>query len=96
MTETIAKEAEVPFGDARWLDPLEAGVRERIRGFIQNLLEDELTAALGHGRYDRGEVAGYRHGHRDRQLLGTFGPVTVSVPRARFVRRDGRREECAA
>lgn len=93
MTETIAKETEVPFLGANWFDPLEAGVRERIRGFIQNLLEDELTAALGRGRYGRGGVAGYRHGHRDRQLLGTFGPVRVSVPRARLARADGKQEE---
>ena len=93
MRETIAKETEVPFLGADWFAPLEAGVRERIRGFIQNLLEDELTAALGHGRYSRGGVTGYRHGHRDRQLLGTFGPVRVSVPRARLVGRDGRQEE---
>ncbi|MGC8553829.1 MAG: transposase, partial [Phycisphaerae bacterium] len=93
MTENIAKEAEVPFLGANWFDPLEAGVRERIRGFIQNLLEDELAAALGRGRYDRGGVAGYRHGHRDRQLLGTFGPVRVSVPRARLVGADGKQEE---
>lgn len=29
-------------------------------------------------------TAGYRHGRRDRQLLGSFGPVTISVPRARL------------
>jgi hypothetical protein len=29
--------------------------------------------------------AGHRHGHRERQLMGTFGPVTVRVPRAQKV-----------
>jgi hypothetical protein len=43
--------------------------------------------------YDRrGPAHGHRHGHRERQLIGTFGPVTVSVPRARLVGRTaGRR-----
>jgi putative transposase len=93
MTETIAKETEIPFLGADWFDPLEAGVREQIRGFIQNLLEEELAAALGRGRYDRGGAAGYRHGHRDRHLLGTFGAVTVSIPRARLIGPAGKREE---
>jgi transposase-like protein len=39
-------------GDA-WFDPIEAGLRGRIRGFIEAMLEEELTAALGGGRYDR-------------------------------------------
>jgi hypothetical protein len=30
-----------------WFDPIEAGIRERVRRFIQELLEQELTTALG-------------------------------------------------
>ena len=93
MTENIAVEDKVPCLGSDWFDPLEAGVRRQIRGFIENLLEEELATALRRGRYDRGEAAGYRHGHRDRRLLGTFGPVTVSVPRARLARTDGKRAE---
>jgi hypothetical protein len=36
-----------------WFDPLETGVRTRIRGFIEELLEAELDAALGRDRYER-------------------------------------------
>jgi transposase-like protein len=90
-----AAEGTLFLGDD-WFDPLEAGVRSRIRGFIEELLEAELAAALGRDRYERPRLAetragaqavigaGHRHGHRDRQLLGTFGPVTVRVPRARL------------
>jgi putative transposase len=72
-------------GDA-WFDPIEVGIRERVRGFIQELLEQELTAALGRGRHERasGEPKGYRNGTRERQLMGSFGPVGISVPRARM------------
>ena len=86
-----ASGAELFLGD-KWFDPLEAGVRSRIRGFIEELLEAELDLALSRGRYRRLEptdaageavVRGHRHGHRERQLTGTFGPVRVQVPRAR-------------
>jgi transposase-like protein len=79
---------------AEWFDPLEAGVRQQIRRFIEELLEEEVAAALQRGRYERVEgAAGYRNGHRDRQLVGTFGPVSVSVPRARVRTTTGVLEE---
>ena len=81
-------------GDA-WFDPIEAGIRERVRGFIQELLEQELTASLGRGKSERaaGEPRGYRNGTRERQLLGSFGPVEVEVPRARMATADGGTKE---
>ncbi|MGH6676303.1 MAG: IS256 family transposase [Xanthobacteraceae bacterium] len=94
MTKDIAIADEVPFLGADWFDALEAGVRQHIRGFIESMLEAELTGALGRGRYDRsGEAVGHRNGHRDRQLLGTFGPMRVSVPRARLNGSDGQQAE---
>ena len=92
-TNTIKATAESAEGTLflgdDWFDPLEAGVRTRIRGFIEELLETELDAALGRDRYERPRLAetgvggrplvgaGHRHGHRERQLMGTFGPATV-------------------
>ena len=97
MTNDIAIEAEVPLLGADWFDPLEAGIRQRIRSFIENMLEEELATTLGRGRYDRSAgAAGHRNGHRDRQLLGTFGPMTVSVPRARVTNNDGKPAEWRA
>lgn len=53
-----------------------------------------MTAALKRVRYTRPQgAAGHRNGHRDRQLLGTFGAVTVSVPRARVTGADGQPAE---
>ena len=81
-------------GDA-WFDPIEAGIRDKVRGFIQELLEQELTAALGRTRHERAESrpAGYRNGTRERQLLGSFGPVQISVPRARMTAEGGGTQE---
>ena len=85
-----------------WFDPLETGVRTRIRGFIEELLEAELDAALGRDRYERPQMAsggscrsvvGTRHGHRERGLMGTFGATTVRVPRARLATPDGKTAE---
>jgi putative transposase len=81
------------FAGEAWFDPIEAGLRERIRGFIEELLEQELTAALGRRRHGRGPSPGHRHGHRERRLTGSFGPVEISVPRARLRAEDGATRE---
>ncbi|MGH8760459.1 MAG: IS256 family transposase, partial [Burkholderiales bacterium] len=65
-----------------WFDPIEFGLRDRVRGFIETMIRTELDAALARPRYarqlaasDRGDagVAGHRHGRRRRTLTGTFG-----------------------
>ena len=85
-----------------WFDAIEDGVRARVRGFIETLLEEELAGALSRPRYGRREpsrdvapppVIGVRHGHRERGLTGTFGRTKISVPRARLSGADGRTSE---
>ena len=84
-----------------WFDPIEAGLRDRVRGFIQTMIEGELETVLARPRYGRrskAEVAnagasaaitGHRHGHRCRSLIGTFGRVEMAVPRARLDTAEG-------
>src|SRR4029434_1317186 len=83
-----------PFAASDWFDPSEEAVRGQVRAFIEQLLEEELEAALGRGRYERGPAAkGHRNGHRDRRLYTTFGPLMLAVPRARLADDDaGERE----
>ena len=84
------------FASEAWFDPIEAGIRDRVRGFIQELLEQELTAALGgRAKHERAaeEPKGYRNGTRQRQLLGSFGAVELSVPRARMAAEGGGTQE---
>jgi putative transposase len=78
-------------GDAGY-DPIEDRLRQNIRATIEALFEEELAAVIGRCRYHRGGglKKGYRHGHRDRQLVGTFGTETVSVPRARIENEEGK------
>ena len=111
--DTAIEESGLLLGEG-WRTPLEAGVRGTIRGFIEELVEEELRAALGRERYVRlksagcehaapsqasaDEVApaaaplpaiGHRNGRRERQIMGTFGAVTIAVPRARLATADG-------
>jgi len=82
-----------------WFDPIETGLRERVRGFIEELIREELDQALARPRYGRqpqqsGNAAetkttGHRHGSRKRSLTGTFGKVRIDVPRARLSQADG-------
>ncbi|MGI4798787.1 MAG: transposase, partial [Janthinobacterium lividum] len=83
------------FAEEAWFDPIEAGIRDRVRGFIEELIGQELEAALGCGRYERDAKTpkGYRNGTRERQLLGSFGSVELSVPRARMVAQGGGTQE---
>ena len=76
-------------------EPLEDGVRQRVRDFIEAILEEELQAALGRGRYERPAdgAMGHRNGHRERRIVATFGPETVKIPRARMIDEDGRASE---
>jgi putative transposase len=102
---------------SEWHDSIEACVRTQIRGFIEEILEAELSTALGRARYVRARaperlrdgasesgpeeseaaaaqrVVAHRNGHRDRELMGTFGQTTVSVPRARVETADGETTE---
>ena len=105
MTRDTMKEAavaaEVLLFD-NWFDAIEDGVRARVRGFIETMLEEELSDALSRPRYGRrkpGEdeaapsVVGVRHGHRERTLTGTFGKTRIAVPRARLEGEDGKTRE---
>jgi putative transposase len=87
-----------------WIDPLETAIRGRIRGFIEELIHEELDSALARPRYGRsaknskdsadiGGAAGHRHGRRPRTLMGTFGKVEINVPRARLQGSDGKTSE---
>jgi transposase-like protein len=73
-------------------DPIEERLRASVRTTIEAMFEEELAEFLGRIRYGRGggQAKGYRHGHRDRQLTGTFGTETLRVPRARIEDEAGK------
>jgi hypothetical protein len=76
-------EKEIPaFGP----DSIEMAMRLRIRDTIEELVKQELDAALGAVKSARvGETReGYRHGTRERTLTTSLGPTTIAMPRARM------------
>jgi transposase-like protein len=87
-----------------WFDPIENGVRERVRSFIEELIRCELDAALSRPRYGRAKhadsgpasIVGHRHGSRTRSLVGSFGRTEITVPRARLQTSDGKTTEWPA
>jgi putative transposase len=52
---------------AAWFDPIEAMIRDRVRGFIENLVEAELDGAIGRSRYQR---AGATNGRAEQPAIG--------------------------
>ncbi|MDQ3419353.1 MAG: IS256 family transposase [Acidobacteriota bacterium] len=86
-SEAALRKAAVEMGP----DGIEAGVRGRIRAWIEELVEAELTAALGADVSERPGASreGYRHGHRARTLSTSLGPTTFQLPRARLQTPDG-------
>ena len=70
---------------------LEALIRQRARGLIDAIVEEELEAALGAAESARVGSArqGYRHGTRERTLTTSLGPTTFAMPRARLRTAEG-------
>src|SRR5260370_18845861 len=98
----LGSDAEIAVGLLdEWFDPIEAGLRDRVREFIQTMIESELEAVLSRPRYARrpqadpendgaGGVAGPRHRHRARSLLGPFVRVEIAGPLARLRNRGSK------
>jgi len=88
-----------------WFDPIEAGLRDRVREFIQAMIEGELEVALSRPRYARRPKGGCRECWRREQehgpparpptavAAGDFGRVEIAVPRARLDTAEGRTTE---
>lgn len=71
----------------RW-ETLEAWARDRVQGFLQALLEEEVTSLLGRRKSERRPSVdahpGYRNGYGKPRRLGlTSGTLTVRRPRVR-------------
>ena len=69
-------------------------LRRRVLEAVQTVLEEELSEALGTGRYERSEARqGYRNGHDTRRITTQAGTQELEVPRGRIVEGDNRSRE---
>src|SRR5258708_15904417 len=78
-----------------WFDPIETGIRDRVRELIEEMIRSELDAVLSRPRYGRraepadgsdvaAVVTGHRHGSPGRTLTGKVGETRIAVPPARL------------
>lgn len=64
-------------------DPLSEGIRARIRGAIEAIVNEELSAVLGAGPYERiAGRQGYRNGSFPREITTSYGRTVFEKPRA--------------
>jgi len=87
MSKQIREER---FGSRSLWEQLETLARERIQQFVQQLLEEEVTALVGRAKSERRAEVGeesqpvYRNGHgKPRRLSLTCGTIEVRRPRLR-------------
>jgi len=72
-------------------------IHAAVRRAIELAVDEELTAALGVGAYERGGIrCGYRHGMKARTLTGPTGPLALAIPRGRLFTATGEREWTSA
>ena len=65
-------------------EDFEDGLREVMRGFLNELLEAEMDEALGATKGERSESRrGYRSGHYGRGLVTRLGKIELRVPQDR-------------
>ena len=69
-------------------ETLEGFVRREVQGFVQAILEEEVTALLGRGKSERRKAVdaapGYRNGYgKPRKLTWGGGTIRVRRPRVR-------------
>lgn len=75
-------------------DDLTEAIRQEIGTVIERLVDQELSARLGAGRYARVEGrSGYRNGSEPRTIQTSMGSVTFRKSRARVWKVDGSQEE---
>ena len=85
MTKTEAKPAIAAVNELFGKGP--DGLREIVRAVVQEMLEAEMTDALGAGKGERTSArVGYRSGYYTRTLVTRVGKLELRVPQD----RDGR------
>lgn len=72
-------------------------IHAQVRRAIEQAVEEELAAALGAARYERGPGRrGYRNGTKTRTLTGPTGPALLTLPRGVLTTATGAREWTSA
>jgi hypothetical protein len=80
MAKRIKKSERLPEDRPAALGEL---IHAQVRVAIETAVHEELSIALGAGRYERHDARrGYRNGVKPRTLTGPTGPLALTLPRA--------------
>ena len=84
--ELIETEERTPERTTVVFEELESWIRNQVQGFIQRLLEEEVTELLGRRKSERREdgegTSGYRNGYgKERKLTMSCGTIKLRRPR---------------
>ena len=87
-TTTTDSDSTALFAGDAWFDPIEAGIRERIRGFIERVAGSGDDGGAGactgtNGRAGDAEGLPTRNAANGSSPAVLSGPIQLSVPRAR-------------
>jgi len=75
-------------------ETLEMQIRGKIREWIVEMVEEELSAVLSAGRHVRSEGRrGYRNGRRKRTFTSSVGHYELELPRGYIFGEDGKKKE---
>src|SRR4030042_1974898 len=86
--QSSTEEVMVSRGDR--FELLEEALREKTRGWIERMVNEELEVALGVGRHGRDESRrGYRKGQREGTFRSRMGKHKIKMPRGEFFEADG-------
>ncbi len=85
MTPQTKHTQEVPISQAEFQVYVREQMRAALRVTLTSVLEEELTAIIGAGRYEQSETRrDHRNGSYERDLLTSVGPLEdLEVPRSR-------------
>ena len=88
MSKVLSKDQIKSFVEAYGIKTVEdahSAVKDLLGGALQQALEAELTASLGHNKYERQDASdkNYRNGTYKKTVNSTFGHIDLDVPRDR-------------
>ena len=92
--KTKRQDCTTPEVEGQEKETLEMQIRGKIREWIVEMVEEELSAVLSAGRHVRSEGRrGYRNGRRKRTFTSSVGHYELELPRGYIFGEDGKKKE---
>lgn len=69
--------------DIETAEDIQDALKDLLSGTVQEMLEAEMDAHLGYGKYERSEETNYRNGTKPKRVRSKYGEFEVEVPQDR-------------